>query len=447
MISLSRRLLIVAMTGVAGALLPASAQAQANPDAHCREVLRTFIDSVTVTRVRDACKGLAVYVGQELLGPNIREALRTKAATDTTLQTTPRKLQPLTGQANISGVPGQSDAVPSAQPTALASANLSAVGTDDGTKTLTAISLNPLTLFGSNDTEAAAKWSRVSDFTILIPTQTEGSSSIDLGYFGVRGRINMTGLSAGDRLLKDVTAAFLRATEAEAFLDSFMMVAFRGFPDSATVAGCASAMLRAEYGDSPAACLGQVTFGVSPAIYDTLHHSILRAREKADARYLGLDLRFDRGDPTLANDPTKDVTALQAGLAYGRSLPGPNPYAVSFGMTSRLGVRYSKLRSDSGDAVYSVDGALGFEMNRLLTDIQMVHFSVGLEFRYANKSDATADIHQTDNLALRGALEIPILGGTSITVAFTAPIVGDLTPSLSMNFNWGLLMSAIAQSD
>jgi hypothetical protein len=221
------------------------------------------------------------------------------------------------------------------------------------------------------------------------------------------------------------------------------MKAFESMPDSVTIARCASAVLSASYGDSPEACLGKVTIGLQNEDYDALRRSVVAAREKADARYLGLDLRFDTGDPTLSEDPTREVNALQAGLAVGRRNLTANPQAVMFGIEGRLGVRYDDPKSSSDSVVWSLDGAVGFEASRLMSGDAPVRLTTGLEFRYANKPDSIAERQQTDNLVLRGALGIPLVGGTSVTVAFGGPLIGKVSPTLSVNFNWGLLMSSL----
>lgn len=421
-------------------ICPLRMEAQRDIPAECRAVLEKLTGEKPESIAN--CHDLATFLDDSLSSGALEIRLNNAAAADTARLMTPRKVQPLTGEANISGVPGQSDAVPSAQPTALASANVSAVGTDHGTKTLAAISLNPFMLFGSSgDPKAAAKWSRVSDFTILVPTSDQGGSPGDLSYFGVRARFNITGLSAGDNLLGAVNAAFARVVAAEANLTQELETAFLNLPNQSTIEDCAEAILTASYGDSPAECLGKVTVGLNEADYDALRESILEARLKADRNYTGLDLRFDTGDPTLSGDPAKEVTALEAGLAFGRSSVGPNAFGTNFGLTGRIGARYSQLKSSSDSAVWSAEGAVGFEANRLMADNQMVRLSGALEFRFANEPDAEAEAHQTDNLAIRGAMAIPLLGGTSITVAFAAPLVGEMTPSLSVNFNWGLLLS------
>jgi hypothetical protein len=427
--------------------LPSHLQAQRDAQADCRAVLGTLSSDALrrATRPEKGCQDLAVYLGDTLAAVGLTAQLKSRVADDSALKLTPRKLQSVRSrEANISGVPGQSDAVPSAQPTGLASANISAAGTDDGTKTVAAISLNPMTLFGGTDTIAAARWSRLADLTILVPVGNESSSVDRLGYFGIRGRVNFTGLEAGDQLLKNVGAAFANAVGAEAALDLQLIQAFESFPDSATIARCAAAVFASSYGDSPDACLGKVTIGLDNEDYEAIHRSIQVAREKADARYLGLDLRFDTGDPTLSGDPIKEADALQVGLAFGRRSLTPNPQAVMFGIQGRLGVRYSDPKTESDSVVWSVDGAVGFEASRLTSGDAPVRLATGIEFRYANKSDAIAERQQTDNLVLRGALGIPIVGGTSVTVAFTGPLVGEVSPTLSVNFNWGLLMSNLA---
>jgi hypothetical protein len=261
----------------------------------------------------------------------------------------------------------------------------------------------------------------------------------------LRARVNITGLKAGDELLGDVTKAFADLAEVERNFGVRLIQAFRELPDEASILACAKAVQAAAFGDSPTECQGKVTIGLDAADYEGLRNKITLAREKADSRYLGLDLRFDTGDPTLAGDSTKEATSLQAGLAFGRTGLNGKVDGISVGIQGRLGVRYTDPKIQSDSTVWSVEGALGFEMRRLISANQAVRFSTGLEFRYANKPDSIAARVQTDYLLLRGALSIPLLGGTSITVGFTGPLVGEESPNLSVNFNWGLLLSSFAQ--
>jgi hypothetical protein len=423
----------------AGIISPAALAAQrdsAAVAADCRNVLKSLGGK---TSDRSNCTSLAT-----LLGTILDSLYTTGLKSDTSVQLTPRKLQSTrAGEANISGVPGQTESAPSAQPSPLASATLSGAGTDAGTKAIAAISINPVTLFGGGDTVAAARWSRVTDLTVLVPVANTSGTPGRLGYFGVRARVNFTGLNAGDDLLSQLNAAFARAIREQSDLTFQLREALKSLPDSAAIAQCATAVLASSYGDSPGACHGRVTLAVRRDVYDTLHRAIVRAREKADSRYLGLDLRFDTGDPTLARDPTKEVTALQAGLAFGRRSLKANLNKLALGVQGRLGVRYSDPKAPGDSVVWSLDGALGFETSRLMSNDQPVRFSTGLEFRYANKSDIEAERNQTDHLVVRGGLAIPLVGGTSVSVGFTGPLTGEVSPDLSVNFNWGLLMSSL----
>src|SRR5262249_15068163 len=136
----------------------------------------------------------------------------------------------------------------------------------------------------------------------------------------------------------------------------------------------------------------------------------------------------------------------QIGLAFGRNSVGGDLTGLSVGVQGRLGVRYSKpdVRPDS--AVWSLDGAIGFGARRVITSAQSMSASAGLEFRYGNRSNDIAERVQTDYLLIRGALEVPLIGGTSVSLGFTQPLVGKSTPSLSINFNWGLLLSSVGSS-
>lgn len=428
--------------------LPARATAQGS-DSACRKAALGFVSRHPGAAVEEdeGCDDLAARVTSEVAGALFLRAAKSRVR-DTALLITPRKTQSTRGlEANAAGAPGQGEAIAATQPTAVASANLSATGTDRGTKTLAAISLNPITLFGgAGDSAAAARWSRFGDLSVLVPVSNASTASGRLGYLGLRLRLNLTGLKAGDRLLRQVDTAFKATVAMRADLIEQLAAAFGQLEDSSAIVACAEAVARAKSGDTPDQCGGRVTLGFSEATYRTFRNALALAREQADSRYFGLDLRFDTGDPTLAGDSTREVTALQAGLAFGRRSVGDDPRAASFGLQGRVGARYSQLKSHSDSVTWSLDVALGFEASRLVSETQAVRFTAALEGRYANESKRVAESHQTDNLVLRGGLQIPVMGGTSLTVAGTAPLTGDISPTLSVNFNWALLMSAVAPS-
>jgi hypothetical protein len=327
----------------------------------------------------------------------------------------------------------------------LASAAVTAAGTDRGTKALAAVSINPITLFGGSASEAAT-WSRVADLTVLVPLQNDSSASSagHLSYLGLRARFNLDGFRAGSRLLADVDAAFQAALTSETDLAARLAKAFRGLGTAAEVEACARAVRGSRWGETPGDCGGRVTIGLEEADYRRLREALVRAREVADARYLGLDLRFDAGDPALSGKSANEVLAIQAGLAFGRRSLGATTAATAFGVAGRLGARYSALRAHADSVVWSLDAALGLEASRLISPDLAARLDLGLELRYANARKDVADQHQTDYLAIRGGVTIPMAMGTSVTVSFAAPIVGDLSPSLAVNFNWAMLFSVLA---
>lgn len=399
----------------------------------------------TPSTAQDKCRALGNIVSADLA--DAQELFIKRRAADTALAITPRKLQSTrSGEAVPAGVPGQADAVPTVQPTSLAAANIAAAGTDSGTKAIVALSINPITIFGNGDSAAVARWSRFADLTVLVPL-TNGAllSESKLEYFGLRARVNITGLNEGDGLLRDVTAAFDEARKIENDLAVQAAAAFRLLPDSTAIVACAKAIREAMWGDRPEACRGEVVVGLGDAARKRLQESLARAREKADARYFGLDLRFDTGDPTLGGDSTKDVTSLQAGLAFGRRYLGQRTQGTALAIQGRLGGRYLKPKVKPDSVTWAFEGALGFEASRLITIDQAVRFTSGLEFRYSNKPNSVAKRLQTDYLALRGSVTVPIVSGTSVSVGFVAPMVGDLSPSLSVNFNWGLLLASLGR--
>lgn len=432
--------------GALALLVPTVLVAQSPQDA-CRKAAVAFAARHPGAEVEDdeGCDDLAARVTGQVGGAFFLRAAASRAR-DTALLVTPRKTQSTRGmEANSAGAPGQGEAVAATQPTAIASANLAATGTDNGAKTLATISLNPITLFGgASDAAAAARWSRFGDLSVLVPISDASTSTDKLGYFGLRLRLNLTGLKAGDRLLRQVDTAFKATLQMRADLLQQLTEAFEALGDSDAISACADAVVKAKGGDRPAECGGRVTLGFSETSYRAFREVLARAREQADAKYFGLDLRFDTGDPTLAGDSTRDVTALQAGLAFGRRSVGSDPRATAFGLQGRVGARYSQLRSQSDSVTWSLDVAVGFEASRLVSETQAVRFTAALEGRYAGESKPVAEQHQTDNLVLRGGLQIPVMGGTSITVAGTAPLTGEVSPTLSVNFNWALLMSGLA---
>ena len=66
--------------------------------------------------------------------------------------------------------------------------------------------------------------------------------------------------------------------------------------------------------------------------------------------------------------------------------------------------------------------------------------SAGFEFRYA-RAQAMESALQTDFLVFRASLAVPLTGGTRVSIALGAPLIGqDISPTLSISANWDLLL-------
>ena len=161
-------------------------------------------------------------------------------------------------------------------------------------------------------------------------------------------------------------------------------------------------------------------------------------RAEADAKYLGVDLRFDFGDPTLGDVENARATSIDGGLAWGRRFLGTDPTAASLGLKARAGVRYTHL-DDLDETSYAFDGVFGVEGRRPLEQGQAIEASAGFEFRYGGDEDAQEEL-QTNFTVFRAAVAVPVAGTTGLTLAVTAPIDGPISPAFSVNFDWGLLL-------
>lgn len=345
------------------------------------------------------------------------------------------------GEAVPAGTTAQTEAVPGVQPTALASASLGVTGSKVGTDALTSVSLNPATLFGGTDAESIAKWGRFTDITIFFPVTDGGNIGKSLDYVGARVRMNITGVTDGDAVLEDAKRAFNVVLRTETNLALDLTDALKSAPD---VELCARSALESEPGDRLEGCGGNVTIALSPSGYKELRERLAAVREKADARYLGLDLRVESGDPTLGAVPGADVNALQAGVALGRRILQRDVYSPSLGLRSRLGVRYTDPRAPGAEVAWALDGGLAFDASRMLPTEQYVKVSGGFEFRYSNTNATQQAALQTDFASFRGSLSVPLVGGASLSIGFATPVVGDSETSLTFNVDWGLLLPGLS---
>lgn len=377
---------------------------------------------------------------RKIAGASCR-ALATAIVTRTTerfYRPEPRDVQNQSPRPATGGSLAQSEAVPGVEPLAVGGASLAVVGADSGARSVVAITINPAVFFVSpSDAEAMASASRIADLSLLLPVDDldrDHDGRVD--YIGLRLRLNLTGAGSGKKV-REAGRAFLRAVQGEADLVNNVIAALQRSRD---VDACAASLLAAR--SSPAQvtrrCDGEVDLEADPEVYEEMRSRVREAREEADSRYLGLDLRADLGDPTLSGLVPAKTRSLTAGLAAGRRLLSGNESGTRAGFKARAGLRYVSL-PDPGPTSFAFDGGLGFELERPMEGQAPVTASAGLEFRYGGET-ADATRLQTNYTVFRFALNVPVAGGAGVSVGVSAPIDGQIPPTLTVNFNWSLLL-------
>lgn len=340
------------------------------------------------------------------------------------------------GIAAAAGTPAQVSAAPTIQPTPLVSTNLAAAAQDSGVAVITSVSINPAMLVSSTqDPVEIARLSRLLDLTFFFPV--DGLDQDDdgaLDYGGVRLRLNLTGPAQA----KEVGAALTAIVRDELRMANVVTEVLRGATDPDACATRLSDEDATQEAIATACGVG-VDRAFDTAPYTALRAAAARAREQADARYLGLDLRYDAGDPSLGTIRNASATALQAGLGFGRRFD-PSIDGADTGLRARLGVRYVELR-DTALTDWQIDGGIAFEMTRLM-QAQRLDLSAGFEFRYSGKED-DAQILRTRYAEFRAGLFVPLAGAAGIAVSVSAPLTGDVSPVLSVSGNWQQLLAGL----
>ena len=352
-------------------------------------------------------------------------------------------------QAALEGTPAQGHAIPSVQPAGVAAGTIAALGTDAGQGAIAALSVNPATLFLAQQvSEQLAKFSRLADITVFVPitsatttaatttTGTTGSAAANrpgtLRYFGARLRLNVTGISSGSTVWNKadelrtawIKTLVVKATELGAILAK-----------APNVSGCVTDLL------GPHAAVATVCgapFEFAPDLNQAsqLREELTKVRREADSRYFGADIRVDSGDPTLGAVANSSGQFLFAGVSMGRRLNTAE--GGTAGIRGRVGIRNAKLDTQA-TAEFGVEGGIGFELARYLGEDEL-DVSGAIDFRYSKAPEALRERLQSNFSMLRGSLSIPIGGANSVSINLGLPISGAVSPTLSVNFNWGLLL-------
>jgi hypothetical protein len=432
-----------------GAPAALAAQATARDSLCSREAAAELVEGGMTKEEADSEVAKAGDAPCKVLADGLVDRVSTPPMLDIMLDHTPaRDFQSrASGNAGTAGAPSQGEAVPSVQPLALAGGSLAAVGSDGGTDAIAAFTINPAILFGAQDPARAAALSRLLDLTVLAPVnELDRDQDGKIDYYGIRARVNVTGPGAGKQLQKAVKA-FADNVQKSAILSARLDTVLRETPNFATCVDAFRAKsVKAE--EVTSSCGRELDIAPDPKTLESFREALALARDSADARYLGLDVRLDQGDPTLGATPAAAGTALFAGLAFGRNIVALKSNQPSFGLKARLGVHHVSLDDTAlgeGDRNNTaVDGALAFDFTYPY-EFQPLKFAAGLEFRAGDPPVSGAEKEfQTNFLQARLSLDVPITAANSISIAFAGPLTGKERPTLSINGNWQLLLSGLS---
>ena len=352
------------------------------------------------------------------------------------------------GEPAKSGAAGQSEAVPTAQPLALAGGSLSAVGSEGGTDAIAAFTLNPAMLLGVQDKMKAASLTRLLDLTVLVPiNDLDRDEDGTIDYYGIRARLNILGAKAGNRLAAAARALGQQAQQAAELADLLEVVLTRAtdLDQCVDVYMAPGSTLNLDALRVP--CGEALDVRPNAGIIAAFRAGLARARDSVDAQYLGLDLRYDNGDPTLGATPGAAGKTLFAGLAFGRRIVGTDPSRPTYGIKARVGFQHVELDDETLPVDTrrntAVDGALAFDFT-YPHEFRPLTLAAGLEFRHGDPPIEGAEkAFRTNYTQVRLSLDVPITAAQSVSIGFAGPLSGKEKPTLSVNVNWQLLLAGV----
>jgi len=385
------------------------------------------------------------------------------------------------------GSPVQTEAVPSSIPVAQSGVNAGVAGTPTGMRLVTSVALNPagLVTTSASTTDPGAQKAgtlaaRIADLSVVLPIDTTGNrkpTSGALGSFdfvGVRLRLNALPFFQDDlygQARKISEMSFAKALAAEGSASDSIASLLSSFDPS----GCAQAIAmgaptpRQCSSPQPAdfarqiAAAARCADAIESAVQDqivaqcgkpipqldaerttelALYNALQFRRDQHDADYVGLDIRYDYGDPTFSNDPAARGNYLLAGAAAGHRFLGGGATDSArrfFGVRARLGWSYASL-TQSGSTNNSVDYAGGLEIGTI-TDFKVLKLSAGVEGRQTSGTPAaTVDTNFIDT---KIGVEIPLANGAKLGAVLSIPVNGNHVTTLGVSANWNALLGAL----
>lgn len=365
--------------------------------------------------------------------------------------TTPRDFQNTEAEPIAGGTLSQSNALPSVEPISTAGGNFSTGGTESGSSTIVALTLNPSIFFiDPEDEKQTARYGRLSDLTVFFPTDAVNNDTKDLSYFGIRARINTTGISDGSKILKKASSLLNELTSKQDKAREEIKELMSTKNNFEEKKQCVL-----EIKNKSGNCYESLNFSIDQSQLDEIKKTLQAVSDSANSNYFGLDLRFDSGDPTFGADEGASGTRLFGGFAFGKAIKKDVMLKFRMGVDYFDQDNYQNIISDTtqnmivmdtvnvnGKTNISLDSALGFEFSRKIEN-QSVNFSSALELRLGfneEVSKAEESVFQTNYLMLRNSLSVPITSSNKISLNLGVPIFGEIGPVFSISANWSLLL-------
>lgn len=314
---------------------------------------------------------------------------------------------------NKSGSGAQLDPVESMQPITLAGGALTLSGSPSGSKGVGTISVNPLAIAMPTDVRAG----RFADLSVSAPFELAGSSGNKDPYVSARLRVNIAGPFNAAELQSHVNA-WLSASGV--YADDLEKV----FLNAKDVKACA-AYVAVNHRAGLSACAQDLNSSGVRKAREEAFAAMVVARRAADRHYLGVDARFDTGDPTGPAIGHDRGDHWLGGFAGGTRIPAGNLW--DWELRARAGLDYFRSREPADDnkkPVGSFDwgGALLFSGRLQEASKQRLAFGLGAEGRHAWKDDENAKRSPTNYVMLNLMAVVPALTGGDLGLALGIPL-------------------------
>jgi hypothetical protein len=382
----------------------------------------------------------------------------------------------------VQGSPAETSASPSVKPVSQAGVETAVSGTQGGMRFLASIAVNPAGLVTTSAStvdqstqKAGTLASRVADLSLVVPINPSSNNVAGgLGAFdfvGVRLRANAMPFiknSLYDNAKKEVEAAFAAALKAESDSSKEVRQLISSFdpshcaetvldPKPATDCGkvapssfdrimrdteaCVEAIATTVPSNIENACHASLaSFDASVSAETKLKNSLRQMRDAYDADYVGVDARYDFGDPTFSGKAQARGHHFLVGLAAGhRWVTDIGERDWFFGLKVRVGYQMTSLNNDM-DKTSSFDFAAGVETG-VIAGVKTFRLNAGVEGRYSKNAAANADTNFAD---IKIGVDIPLSDGTKLGAVVSIPAAGSHGTILSLSGNWNSLLGGLA---